>query len=332
MRERVGLYDLSPASKFEVSGARSAEWLDAILASGLPPVGRSALCYLLTRSGGVACEFTLSRLAEDRFYLVGATVAERHHFDVLARLLPDGGSVSLRNLTSQFGVFAVAGPRAREVLSVLIDTDLGNAAFPSWSNRELTVGLASAVRALRINYVGELGWELHHPIEYQRQLFDALLAAGERCALALVGRRAVESLRLEKSYRALWRDLSTEYTALESRLDRFLDLEKPGFIGQAALLAQRRHGLKRRLTVLSLASGEADPFQNETVYREGKPVGHITSAAYGRAVGCCLAHAYVDVPHDAEGTELEVAVLGKRRAAHVIAPSPYDPTGARSRL
>jgi len=188
------------------------------------------------------------------------------------------------------------------------------------------------VRALRINTVGELGWELHHPIEYQRRLFDALLAAGEKCELALVGRRAVRSLRLEKSYRALWRDLSTEYTALESRLDRFLDLGKPGFLGQDALLAQRRRGLKRRFTVLALASGDADPFQNETVYREGKPIGRITSAAYGRTVGGCLAHAYVDAPHDAEGTELEIAVLGEQRAARVVAPSPYDPAGSRSHL
>jgi dimethylglycine dehydrogenase len=332
VRERVGLYDLTPASKFEVSGACSAAWLDTILASRLPQVGRSALCYLLTRSGGVACEFTVSRLAEDRFYLVGATVAERHHFDVLARLLPHDGGVSLRNATSQFGAFAIAGPRSREVLGALVDTHLGNAAFPCWSNRELTVALTPSVRALRINYVGELGWELHHRIEYQRQLFDALLAAGEGCGLALVGRRAVESLRLEKSYRALWRDLSTEYTALESRLDRFLDLKKLGFIGQDALLAQRRRGLKRRFTVLALASGDADPFQNETVYREGKPIGRITSAAYGRTVGGCLAHAYVDAPHDAEGTELEIDVLGERRAARVVAPSPYDPAGARSHL
>ena len=332
VRERVGLYDLTPASKFEVSGTRSAAWLDAILASRLPQVGRSGLCYLLTRSGGVACEFTLSRIAEDRFYLVGATVAERHHFDVLARLLPDDGSVSLQNVTSQFGAFAVAGPRAREVLGVLVDRDLSNAAFPWWSGHELTVGLASAVRALRINYVGELGWELHHPIEYQRQLFNSLIAAGEGCGLALVGRRAIESLRVEKSYRALWRDLSTEYTALESCLDRFIDLEKPGFIGRDALLAQRRRGLARRFTVLSLASGDADPFQNETVYLADKPVGRITSAAYGRAVGCCLAHAYIDVPHDADGTELEIAVLGERRTARVVAPSPYDPAGWRSRL
>ena len=220
---------------------------------------RSAICC--TQSGGVACEFTVSQLAEDRFYLVGASVAERHRFDVLAQLLPHDGSVSLRNVTSQFGAFVVAGPRAREVLGPLVDyRSLGNAAFPWRSNRELTVGLAPAVRALRINYVGELGWELHHPIEYQRQLFDALLAAGEQCELALVGRRAVQSLRLEKSYRALWRDLSAGVhragvpVSIVSSTSR-----SQGFIGQDALLAQRRRGLRRRFTVLTLPFGRRRP-------------------------------------------------------------------------
>jgi dimethylglycine dehydrogenase len=332
VRDGVGVYDLTPSSKFEIAGPRAAGWLDGLLASRLPGrPGRSALCYLLTSSGGVQCEFTVTRLAEDRFYLVGPTVAERHHFDVLAKLLPADGSVALRNITTSFGAFALVGPRSRELLASLVDADLSNAAFPWWSSRELTVGLAAEVRALRFNYVGELGWELHHPIEYQNQLLDSLLAAGKPLGLSLVGGRAVDSLRMEKSYRAFWRDLTPEYTALEAGLDRFVQLQKPAFIGREALLKQRRDGLRRRLAVLQLESGTADPFQNETVYRNGKPVGRVTTAGYGRLVGSCLAHAYIDTPHDAEGTKLEIAILGQRRPARVIAPSPYDPQGARSR-
>ncbi len=333
VRERVGLYDLTPNCKFEVFGPRAGEWLDGVLASRVPErTGRSALCYLLAESGGVQCEFTVTRLAESHFYLVGSTAAERHHFDTVTKLLPDDGRLCLRNLTTNFGVFVVAGPRARELLAPLVDADLSNTAFPWWSTQELTVGLASGVRVLRLNSVGELGWELHHPIEYQNHLFDSLWAAGEPLGLSLVGARAVELLRMEKSCRALWRDLTPDYTALEAGLDRFIQLQKPAFVGREALLQQRRQGLRRRFAVLSLASGTADPFGNETVYRDERPVGRITSSGYGRVVGSCLAHAYIEVPHDAQGTELQVSVLGERRPARVIAPSPYDPQNTRPRL
>jgi dimethylglycine dehydrogenase len=250
----------------------------------------------------------------------------------LAKSLPAAGGVSLHNVTTQFGIVAIAGPRARELLAPLVDADLSNSAFPHWSSRELTVGLASDVRALRLNYVGELGWELHHPIEYQNQLFETILAAGVSHGLSLVGIRAVDSLRLEKSYRAFWRDLTPEFTALEAGLDRFVHFQKPAFVGQAALLKQRREGLQHGFAVLQLTTGTADPFQNETVYREGRPVGRITTAGYGHSVGSSLAHAYIDSPYAAVGTEVEVAILGERRSARVISPSPYDPEGARSRL
>jgi dimethylglycine dehydrogenase len=332
LREQVGMYDLTPSSKYDVSGPGAADWLDGLLASRLPArPGQGSLCYLLTASGGVECEFTVTRLGEDHFYLVGPTVAERHHFDVLSKALPDDGSVTLRNVTSGFGAFALAGPRSRELLGALVDTDLSNGAFPWWRGQTISVGLASNVRALRVNYVGELGWELHHPIEYQNQLFDILMEAGKSCGLGLVGGRAVNSMRMEKSYRSFWGDLNPEYSALEAGLDRFICLQKPKFTGRDALLLQKREGLKRRFTVLKIDSGPADPFQNETVYWKDKPVGRITTAAYGHLVGSVLAHAYIDLPHNAEGTTLHVAVLGERRPAHVIAPSPFDPANTRPR-
>ena len=297
VRERVGLYDLTPSSKFEVFGPHAGEWLDGILATRVPECpGRCALGYLLAESGGVQCEFTVTRLAADQFYLVGAVAAERHHFDILTKLLPDHGGVGLRNVTSAFGVFALAGPRARDALAPLVDADLSNDVFPWWSACELTVGLASRVRVLRLNCVGELGWELHHPIEFQNHLFDALLAAGEPFGLSLIGQRAVSALSMEKSHRVLWRDLTPDYTALEAGLDRFVRLQKPAFIGREVLLEQRRRGLQRGFAVLSLASGPADPFQHETVYRDGQPVGRITLSGYGHQIGSCMAHAYIDAP------------------------------------
>jgi dimethylglycine dehydrogenase len=332
LREGVGLYDLTPSSKFEVSGPGASAWLDGLLASRIPEQpGRAALCYLLTASGRVQCEFTLTRLAEDRFYLVGPTVAERHHFDVLSRALPRDGSVTLDNVTIRFGAFAVAGPKARDLLAGLVDGDLSNEAFGWFRARSLAVGLGANVRMLRINYVGELGWELHHPIEYQNSLFDDLVEAGRDFDLALVGGRAVDSLRLEKSYRAFWRDLTPEYSALEAGLDRFISLQKPKFPGREALLCEQAAGLARHFAVVEIAAGGTEPYQNETIYRHGKPVGRVASGGYGHIVGKVLAHAYVDAPHHVKGTELEVSALGDRRGARVIASSPYDPDNARPR-
>jgi dimethylglycine dehydrogenase len=325
------MYDLTFAGKYEVFGRGAAAWLDQLLASRLPRPGRSTLGYVLSPRGGIVCELTVTRSAEDHFYLVGPTVAERHCFDVLTKALPKDGSVRVRNVTSSFGALAIVGPRARDLLAALLDVDLSNAGFPWWSAKTVTVGLAAQVRALRMNYVGELGWELHHPIEYHNHLFDALISAGKTHGLALIGSRAIESLRMEKSYPAFWRDLAPEYTPSEAGLHRFIDMQKPCFVGRQALLARLDEGVSRKLAVLRMASKDTNPYQNETVYRDGAPVGRVTSAAHGHLVGDCLAHAYLGAPHATQGTRVEVSVLGKRRPALVVAPSPWDPGNDRPR-
>jgi dimethylglycine dehydrogenase len=328
LRERVGMYDLTPAAKYEVAGAGAETWLGGFLNSPLPiRLGGSRLCYRLTASGGVECEFTVTRFANDCFYLVAATVAERHHFDTLLKAVPTDGSVTLRNLTSTLGAFAIAGPRARDVLATIVDADLSSAAFPWWSAKILTVGFGSDVRVLRVNYVGELGWELHHPIECQNMLFEAILEAGASHGLSLVGSRAVESLRLEKSYPAFWRDLNIEYTAIEAGLSRFID---PHWKAQHC---NCREGGRRRLVVLQTTCGAADPYpyQNEAVYSSGQLVGRVTTGGYGHVIGSPLAHAYVDVPYDAEGRVLEIRALGESHLARVIPASPFDPTNRRPR-
>ena len=332
VRERVGLYDITNIAKYEVCGPGAEAYLDRLLANRLPEIGAIALCHALTPSGRVMSEFTVTRLAADHFYLVGSGMAERHDFDTLSKALPPGGDVDLRNVTTNRGGFVVAGPLARALLAPLTNRDLSSEAFP-WQTAQVgTVGLAPDIRLLRLNYVGELGWELHHPIEHQNQLFDAIVEAGKEFGLCLVGNRAVESLRLEKSYRALWRDLNTEYTALEAGLDRFVRLNKGDFVGRDALVRQQEQGLRRRLSVLEMESGGTDPFRNEAVYNgSGEVVGRVTSAAYGHRLGRTLAHAYLGSDYATTGTELHVAVLDERRAARVIDDSPYDPENARPR-
>ena len=199
VRHGVGLVDISPMTKFEVEGSGAAKWLDHILANRLPEPGRVKLAHHLTKKGGVRAEYMVARLAPDSFYLVSTPRAERWNLDDLTKVLPADGSVRLRNVSNERGVFTIVGPKARDVLQKATQIDLSNAAFPWFSLRTGTVGLASDVHLLRVNYEGELGWELYHPYAYQRHLLDALLSAGEEHGIRLVGLYALESLRLEKS-------------------------------------------------------------------------------------------------------------------------------------
>ena len=185
---------------------------------------------------------------------------------------------------------------------------------------------------LRVNYEGELGWELYHPICHGRPLFDAIMQAGEAHKLTLAGYRAIESLRLEKSYRAMYRDINVEYTALESGLDRFVKFDKDDFTGRAALEKQKAEGLQRRMVTLKVETVDADAFMNEGVYRGSALVGRVTSGAHSHHFGHCISMAYLDIDHSAEGTELEIPLLGERRRATVIADSPYDPENRRPRM
>ncbi|MGH6960626.1 MAG: GcvT family protein, partial [Dongiaceae bacterium] len=330
-RERVGLLDLTGFSKFEISGPSAEIYLDRIVANRLPKkIGRIGLVHALTPSGGVRSEFTITRLADDRFYVISAAAAERHDYDLLWRNLPADGSVRLDNLTTANGVLVIAGPRARDLLQKVTDADLSNAAFPWLSGQEITIGVAP-VRALRVNFVGELGWELHHALPYQNQIFDALMEAGKEFDIRPFGIRAMDSLRIEKSYK-YWRgDLFTEYTAWESGLDRFVHLNKGEFTGREALVRQQQQGIPRKFVTVEVDAKESDPWGNEPLFIGKTMVGRTTSGAYGYSIGKSLAVAYVTSEHAAPGTEMKIEMLGKRRAARLIPDSPWDPENKRLR-
>ena len=213
--EGVGLQDMSPFAKCFVTGPGAEGWLDSILANRIPKkVGRLGLCHLLTKQGGVRSEFTVYKAREGGYYLVSAGALERHDHDVLMKLLPADGSVSMYPVTKDWGVLVLAGPRSRDVLSKITDADLSNAAFPWLSGKEINVGFATA-HALRVNFVGELGWELHHPIEMQNAIFDAVMEAGREYGIKPFGIRAMIAMSIEKSYRLVGRELSIEYSAYE---------------------------------------------------------------------------------------------------------------------
>jgi dimethylglycine dehydrogenase len=331
VRERVAIIDITSFTKHEVSGPGAERYLDRLVARRLPQkLGRISLSHALTPSGGVRSEFTITRFGPDRFYLISSGAAERYDHDLLLKNLPDDGGVRLDNLTERYGCLVLVGPRSRDVLAKLTDADVSNDAFPWLTAQEIIIGVAP-VRALRVNFVGELGWELHHPIEYQNHLFEELLKAGEECAIGHCGMRAMDSLRIEKSYRMWAQDLTIEYSAFEAGLDRFVHLDKGEFVGRNALAKQKQAGVPQRFITLEAEVDDADPLGNEPLYRNGEMIGRTTAGAYGHVVGKSLALAYVKPTVAAPGTALEIEILGERRNAKVIQESPWDPQNTRLR-
>jgi dimethylglycine dehydrogenase len=322
---KVGLLDMTAFAKFEVSGPGAAQWLDSILTNKVPKAGRVSLSYLLTKRGGVRSEFTVFGMGPSSFYLVSAGALERHDSDYLVKLLPTDGSVTLQKVTTQYGVFVLAGPRARDLLGKLTEADLSNAAFPWLTGKMISVGAATAL-ALRVNYVGELGWELHHPIEMQNYLFDLLFAAGAEFDLKPFGIKAMDSMRLEKSYKLIPREMSIEYNAFESGLDRFIALKKGEFHGRQALLDGRERGLANAFVTLEVQDvTDADARGSEPIFIGDALVGRTTSGGFGWRTAKSLALAMVRPDLAKVGQALEVTILGERHRAVVIADSPFDP-------
>jgi dimethylglycine dehydrogenase len=326
VHENVGLMDMSAFAKLEVSGPGAEAWLNSILTNRVPKGrGRVTLTYLLTMRGGVRAEFTLTRIGRERFYLVSAAALEAHDFDALEKLLPADWSVRLDRVTTQRGVLVLAGPRSREVLAKVGDIDVSNEAFPWLTARHVSVG-AAGLMAMRVNFIGELGYELHHPIETQNYIFDALMAAGASFGIRPFGIRAMDSLRLEKSYKLVGRELSIEYAALESGLDRFVDFDKGPFLGRDALVAWCGKGFENKLVTLAVQGvTDADARGSEPVTRNGAAIGRTTSGGYGWRTGKSLALAMVRPEFSMLGTEVDLSVLGETRRAVVIGDSPHDP-------
>jgi dimethylglycine dehydrogenase len=325
--ENVALQDMSAFAKMEVSGPGARAWLDSILANRIPKkMGRIALCHLLTKLGGVRAEFTVYEWAPGRFYLVSAGAFERHDHDTLYKLLPKDGSVKLNPITTRLGVLVLAGPNARKVLQKLTTTDLSNGAFPWLSGQAISVGHTSC-HALRVNFVGELGFEFHHPIEQQVALFDLLMEVGKEFGIRPYGIKAMSSLSIEKSYRLVPRELSIEYSAFESGLDRFVHPNKGQFIGRDALVAGREKGLNWNFVTMEVhgvTDADSDTRGSEPIYAKGKLVGRATNGGFGWRVNKSLALGMVKPEFATQGNELEIKILDKIFKTSVIAESPYD--------
>jgi dimethylglycine dehydrogenase len=333
VRSRVGVLDQTSFAKFVVSGPGAERFLDRVLANRLPPeVGRMALTQACRPSGGIECDLTVTRLEPDRFYVVSAAATEEHDHAWLRSQLRDGedDDVRLENVTGERGVLTLAGPRSRELLQKLTDADVSRASLAFFRARELQVGRVPAL-ALRVSYVGELGFELHHPIEHLPVLYDLLLEAGEPLGIVEFGYRALDSMRLEKAYRLWGVDMSADYTPLEAGLERFVSFDKGDFVGRDALLRQRAAGIERTLACLTIETGGADAHGYEPVRADGRPIGYVAAGGYGHVVERSIALAYLPVEHAAAGIQLTVDILGEPRAAVVVAQPLYDPENLRLR-
>ena len=328
----VGLLDMTAFAKARLSGEGASDCLDRLVANRLPArTGRIGLCHGLNAYGGVHSEFTILREGDSSFYLVSAGALQRLDHDWLLKQLPDDGSVRFENLTSSMGVLVLAGPKSRELLSRLTSTDLSSEAFPWLSAQDVSLGLAPA-KLLRVNFVGELGWEIHHAIEFQNLIFDSLIEAGQDLGLMPFGIRAMDSLRVEKSYRMVGTELSIEYAALESGLDRFVRLDKGDFVGRDGLLAWQARGFGNQFVTLEVdGPKDADPLGNNPLFAGGEMVGRSTSGNYGFRLGTSLALGMLRPDCAAEGSEVEIEILGERYVAKVVPESPWDPSNERLR-
>jgi dimethylglycine dehydrogenase len=328
----VGLLDMTAFAKCRLSGPGAEAFLDRLLANRLPrKLGRVGLCHALNTRGGVHSEFTVIREAAESFYLVSAGAFQRLDHDWIKKHMPDDRSVRFENLTNSLGVLVVAGPKARDLMSRVTDVDLGNEAFPWLSSQETVVAMAPT-RCARVNFVGELGWEIHHPIEYQNHIFDALFEAGDDLGLKPFGIRAMDMLRIEKSYRMVGTEMSIEYSAYESGLHRFVHPNKGDFIGRDALVEWREAGFANQLATLEIHDiTDADPLGNNPIYHQGEMVGRATSGNYGPRLDKSFVMAMVPPALADQGTKFEIDVLGARHPATVVQDSPYDPDNQKLR-
>ncbi|BBU57878.1 dimethylglycine dehydrogenase [Mameliella alba] len=331
VREGVGLIDATAFTKHIVEGPGATQFLDWFTCNKLPKVGRINLTYALTSHGTTRTEYTIVRLAEDKYYLVSAGAWTSYDSDYLRKAIEDKrdefGWISCHDVTTQWGVFAIAGPKSRDVLKEIVkdadpSTVLGNKRFPWLTMRNIELGMVP-VMAIRVAYTGELGWELHHPIEMQNNLWDQLTTAGEKHGMKLVGARAQNWLRQEKSYRAFGNELGRDATPLEADLPRFVDLSKD-FHGKAKL---EETGVRSKcVTLLIDGPADADPWGREALYApDGTRVGRLTSGGYSVAFGKSIGMGYVMPELAVEGTQLKVKMLDQLWDATITQDSPYDP-------
>ncbi|MCH8925290.1 MAG: GcvT family protein [Proteobacteria bacterium] len=335
VRERAGLIDQSSFAKFLMVGPDAAAALTWICANDIDkPVGSLTYTQMCDARGGIQCDLTVARLAEDAFYIVTGTGFATHDFSWIARNIPDGLDAALTDVTPDFATFSLMGPRARDILSAVTRDDVSHEGFPFATCREIAID-GAALKALRLTYVGELGWELHVPTEHALMVYQRVMAAGAEFGIANAGYRAIESLRLEKGYRAWGSDIGPDYTPFEAGLGWAVKLKKNvPFQGREALAAQHGATLDKRLACFTLDDPDVVLLGRETIYRNGQRVGWLTSAGWGYTLATNIGYGYVrnkDGVDDAflHAGDYELEVATERLPCRIHRGPLYDPKMAR---
>ena len=329
VRTAVGIYETSNYGKYEVTGSGARAWLDRVFASRIPKPGRIGLAPMLNPAGRIVGDLSIAALTADRYLIVGSGFAEAFHMRWFADSNPPA-DVFVRAASAALTGFSIAGPHARGLMQRLTRLDLSPTAFRLFDVRETAVGMSPAILS-RSGFTGELGYEVWCTPDYQTQLYEDLLAAGEDLGLRHFGGRALSSLRLEKGYGSFQKDFRPDYTPGETGLDRFVDFAKPDFTGRAAALAERERGPKRRFVIFEVDALDADVVGYESVLHDGKPVGYITSGGYGHWVGKSLAAGYVPTALAREGERFSIDILGRDCVAVLRLAPLHDPEGIRLR-
>jgi 4-methylaminobutanoate oxidase (formaldehyde-forming) len=330
-RERVAIFDETSFSKLEIEGPGAADFLERLCDNRVARgVGQITYTQMLNRRGGIECDFTVARLGEERFGIVTGTAFGNHDREWMRRHLPEDGSVRIHDVTSGLACFGIWGPRARDVLQPLTPADLANEAFPYMTLQEITVGDVP-LRALRVTYVGELGWELYCPTEYGRGLWRAVWAAGQDHGIVAGGYRAIDSMRLEKGYRAWGTDITPDETPDEGGVGFCVKLDKGEFIGREALVAAREDGPRHKLACITLEDPRSIALGNEPVRIDGDVVGRVTTGGYGYSVERSSAYAYLPAALAVPGTAVAIEIFGRWVEGEVAAEPLFDQAGERIR-
>lgn len=329
VRTTVGINEIHNFGKYEISGPEAESWLNVVLANRMPREGRIVLTPMLARSGRIIGDFTVAKLAPERFQLTASYAAQAYHMRWFTDHLPERG-VSLRNVSRERVGFQIAGPKARALLERVTRGDVSNAAFPFLSVRAMEVGLVPAL-VCRISYTGDLGYEIYVDRRHQLALYQALSDAGHDLGLTPFGMRAMMSLRLEKSFGSWLREYKPDYTPAETGLDRFIAFAKNDFIGRDAAMRSRDTPPARRLCTFVVDAADADVVADEPIWKDGRVVGFVTSGGYAHFVEKSVALGFVPVAMIEEGGRFEIEILGELRPATLVTEPLFDPTGERMR-
>jgi dimethylglycine dehydrogenase len=333
VRDRVGVTEIANFAKYEFTGPGAEAFLSRLMTNKMPRPGRIVLTPMLNRQGKLIGDFTIAKASEERFLMWGSSQAQKYHMRWFERHLPADGSVKIRRYDMGLVGLSLAGPKSRDVLQKLTDTDVSNAAFKFLDHRAMDVANVP-VMINRVTYTGDLGYEIWCTPDYLRRLYQEIMAAGRDLGIVNFGMRALLCLRLEKNFPTWYRELRPIYGPFEAALDRFVDLGKNDFIGRDAALKEKRDGGKLRRVGMAVDAADADVLGDEPIWHGGKVVGWVTSGGYGHYVDMSLAQGYVPTALAADLGQgaFEIEIIGDRRKATIIPLPPFDPEGKRMRM